>query len=100
MKMSEEGEGKENFIEKLNKSFTDFFGNIFGESGKEFIEEASEKIKDFSSEAIKKVMELSDDAFERFNLNENEQFIKARDSIEDVLKQFGLLKESDEEEEF
>ncbi|MCK4286081.1 MAG: hypothetical protein KAX18_07750 [Candidatus Lokiarchaeota archaeon] len=98
--MSEEGEGKENFIEKLNKSFTDFFGNIFGESGKDFIEEASAKIKDFSSEAIKKVMEFSDDALERFNLNENEQLIKARDSIEDILKQSGLLKESDEEEEF
>jgi len=98
--MSDEGEEKENFIEKLNKSFTDFFGNIFGESGRDFMEEASEKIKDFSSEAIKKVMEFSDDAIERLNLNENEQVIKARDSIEDVLKQAGLLKEDEEKEEF
>jgi hypothetical protein len=98
--MSDEGEEKDNFIEKLNKSFTDFFGNIFGESGRDFMEEASEKIKDFSSEAIKKVMEFSDDALERLNLNENEQVIKARDSIEDVLKQAGLLKEDEEEEEF
>jgi len=50
--------------------------------------------------AIKKVMEFSDDALERLNLNENEQVIKARDSIEDVLKQAGLLKEDEEEEEF
>ena len=100
MNMNDEGEGKENFIDKLNKSFTDLFGNIFGESGKDFIEEASEKIKDFSSEAIKKVMEFSDDALEKLNLNENEQLIKARDSIEDILKQTGFLKESDEEEEF
>jgi len=98
--MSEEGEEKENFIEKLNKSFTDFFGNVFGESGKDFIEETSEKIKDFSSEAIKKLMEFSDDALEKLNLNENEQLIKTRDSIEDVLKQMGLLKEDEEEEEF
>ncbi|MFX0022697.1 MAG: hypothetical protein ACFE9S_10245 [Candidatus Hermodarchaeota archaeon] len=98
--MSDEGEEKENFIEKLNKSFTDFFGNIFGESGRDFMEEASEKIKNFSSEAIKKVMEFSDDALERLNLNENEQVVKARDSIEDVLKQAGLLKEDEEEEEF
>ncbi len=98
--MSDEGEDKENFIDKLNKSFTDMFGNIFGESGKDFIEEASEKIKDFSSEAFKRIMEFSDDAIERLNLNENEQVIKARDSIEDVLKQAGLLKEDEEEEEF
>ncbi|MFX1316386.1 MAG: colicin-like pore-forming protein [Promethearchaeota archaeon] len=98
--MNEEGEEKENFIARLNKSFTDFFGNIFGESGREFIEETSEKIKDFSSEAIKKIMEFSDDAIEKLNLKENEQVIKARDSIEDVLKQAGLLKEDKEEEEF
>ncbi|MFX1391498.1 MAG: hypothetical protein ACFE9Z_15645 [Promethearchaeota archaeon] len=98
--MSDDGEEKENFIDKLNKSFTDMFGNIFGESGKDFIEEASEKIKDFSSEAIKKIMEFSDDTLERLNLNENEQIIKARDSIEDVLKQAGLLKEDEKEEEF
>jgi predicted urease superfamily metal-dependent hydrolase len=98
--MSDEGEKKENFIEKLNKSFTDFFGNIFGESGRDFIEETSEKVKDFSSEAIKKIMEFSDDALERLNLKENEQVIKARDSIEDILKQAGLLKEDKEEEEF
>jgi predicted urease superfamily metal-dependent hydrolase len=98
--MSDEGEEKENFIEKLNKSFTDFFGNIFGESGRDFIEETSEKVKDFSSEAIKKIMEFSDDALERLNLKENEQVIKARDSIEDILKQAGLLKEDEQEEEF
>ena len=98
--MSDEGEKKENFIEKLNNSFNEFFGSVFGESGKDFIEETSEKIKDFSSEAIKKIMEFSDDALEKLNLNENEQIIKARDSIEDMLKQAGLLKEDEEEEEF
>ncbi|MFW9968786.1 MAG: hypothetical protein ACFFDF_01215 [Candidatus Odinarchaeota archaeon] len=98
--MNDEGEEKENFIDKLNKSFTDFFGNIFGESGRDFIEETSEKVKDFSSEAIKKLMEFSDDTLERLNLKENEQVIKARDSIEDILKQAGLLKEDEEEEEF
>ncbi len=98
--MNDEEEKKDNFIENLNKSFTDFFGNVFGESGKDFIEETSEKIKDFCSGAIKKFMEFSDDTLERLNLNENEQIIKARDSIEDVLKQAGLLKEDEEEEEF
>ncbi len=97
--MSEEGEEKQNILDKLNKSFTDFVENTFGESGKNFIEETSEKIKEFSNTSIKKFMEFSDDLLEKLNLNENEQVIKARDSVEDLLKQTGLLVE-DEEEEF
>ena len=33
MIMSEEEE-KENLLDKLNNAFTDFVGNVFGESGK------------------------------------------------------------------
>jgi hypothetical protein len=98
--MIKEGEKKENFIENLNKQFTDFVGSVFGESGKDFIEETSEKVKEFSSEAIGKLMEFSDSMIEQLNLQENEQVIKTRDSVEDLLKQAGLLKESEEEEEF
>jgi hypothetical protein len=98
--MSDEEEREEqNILDKLNKSFTDFVENTFGESGKNFIEETSEKIKEFSNTSIKKFMEFSDDLLEKLNLNENEQVIKARDSVEDLLKQTGLLVE-DEEEEF
>ncbi|MFX0082744.1 MAG: hypothetical protein ACFE94_13420 [Candidatus Hodarchaeota archaeon] len=98
--MSEEGEEKENFIDKINNALIDFVGSVFGESGKDFIEETSEKVKEFSSEAIGKLMEFSDSMIEQLNLQENEQVIKARDSVEDLLKQAGLLKESEEEEEF
>ena len=46
--MSDEEEREEqNILDKLNKSFTDFVENTFGESGKNFIEETSEKIKEF-----------------------------------------------------
>ncbi len=98
--MSEEGEEKENFMEKINTAFVDFVGSVFGDSGKEFVEETQEKIKDFSSDAIKKFMEFSDSVIENLNLQENEQVIKTRDSVEDLLKQAGLLKEEEEEEEF
>ncbi len=98
--MSGEGEEKDNFIEKMNKSFADFVGSVFGESGKDFIEETADKVKDFSSGAIKKFVEFSDDIIEKLNLGDNEQVIKTRDSVEDLLKQAGLLKEDDEEEEF
>ena len=97
--MSEEEKSSDNILEKLNTSISDFAGQVFGESGKEFIEETSKKIKEFSSSSIKKFVEFSDSVLESLKLNENEQVIKARDSIEDMLKQAGLLKE-DEEEEF
>jgi len=96
---NEEGE-KENFIDKMNSALTDFVGSVFGESGRDFIEETSEKVKEFSSEAIGKLMEFSDSMINQLNLSDNDQVIKARDSVEDLLKQAGLLKESDEEEEF
>ena len=97
--MNDEGE-KENFIDKMNNAFVDFVGSVFGESGKDFIEETSEKIKEFSSDAISKFMEFSDSLIGSLNLQDNDQVIKARDSIEDLLKQSGFLKEDEEEEEF
>ncbi len=98
--MSEEGEEKQNIMDKLNSTFIDYVGNIFGDSGKEFIEDTSEKVKDFSSTSIKKFIEFSDSLLEKLNLHENEQVIKTKDSIEDMLKQVGILKEDEEEEEF
>jgi hypothetical protein len=100
MNMSDEGEEKENFIDKMNNALTDFVGSVFGESGRDFMEETSEKVKEFSSDAISKLMEFSDSMIDQLNLTDNDQVIKARDSVEDLLKQAGLLKESDEEEEF
>ena len=90
----------ENFIEKMNKSFASFVGSVFGDSGKDFIEETVEKVKDFSSQAIKKFVEFSDDVIEKLNLKDNEQVIKTRDSVEDLLKQSGFLKEDADEEDF
>jgi len=96
--MNEEGERKEKkLLDKLNDAFIDFVGGAFGESGKEFIEETSEKMKDFSSSSIKKFMEFSDSVLENLKLNENEQVMKARDSVEDLLKQAGLLEEDEED---
>lgn len=95
--MSEEGEEKKNFLDKLNNSFIEFVESTFGESGKNFIEETSEKVKEFSSSSIKKFMEFSDSMIEKLSLTENEQVIKTRDTVEDLLKQAGLLVEDEEE---
>ncbi len=94
--MSEEKSG--NFLDQLNKSFTDFVEKTFGESGKEFVEETSKKIKEFSSSSIKKFMEFSDSVLDNLKLKENEQVMKLRDSIEDMLKQGGFLEEDGEED--
>ena len=96
--MSEEGEEKkENVLDKLNTAFIDFVGGAFGESGKEFIEETSEKIKEFSSASIKQFMEFSDTVIDNLKLSENDQVMKMRDSVEDLLKQSGFLEEDEED---
>jgi len=84
-------------IDKLNKAFIDFVGGAFGESGKEFIEETSDKLKDFSTQSIKKFMEFSDSVLDNLKLSDNEQVMKARDTVEDLLKQAGLLEEDEED---
>ncbi len=96
--MNEESDDKkENILDKLNSTFVDFVGNAFGESGKDFIEDTSEKIKDFSSQSIKKFMEFSDSVLDNLKLTDNDQVMKMRDSVEDLLKQAGLLEEDEEE---
>ncbi|MGV9205222.1 MAG: hypothetical protein ACOC44_14515 [Promethearchaeia archaeon] len=97
--MSEfEEEKKENIVEKLNSTFVDFVGSVFGESGKDFVEDTQKKVQDFSSDSIEKFMAFSDDMLENLNLTQNENIMKTRDSIEDMLKQAGILKEEEEEE--
>jgi len=42
-------------------------------------------------------MEFSDTVIDNLKLNENEQVMKMRDSVEDLLKQAGLLEEDEED---
>lgn len=98
MSYEEEEQKDETFIDKLNSSFLDFVGNVFGDSGRDFVKDTQEKVNDFSSKSIKAFMDFSDSLIDSLNLKDNEQVIKARDSVEDMLKQAGLLKEEEEEE--
>lgn len=91
-------EDKKDFLGNLNNTFSEFVGQVFGESGNSFIEETSKKIKEFSSDSVKKFVEFADGLLDKLNLTENEQVMKARDSIEDMLKQAGFLKEDSEDE--
>lgn len=96
--MTYEEEKDETFIDKLNKSFLDFVGSVFGDSGKDFVKETQEKVEDLSSKSIKKFMEFTDSVLENLNLKDNEQVMKTKETVEDLLKQTGLLKEEEEEE--
>ncbi len=95
--MSEEEREDQGILDKLNSGFVEFVEKTFGESGRDFIEETSEKVKEFSSSSIKKFMEFTDSLLENLSLSENEQVIKARDSVEDLLKQAGLLTEDEDD---
>jgi len=97
--MAFEEEKKESFVDKLNSSIADFVGNLFGEDAKKSVMDAQEKVKDISAQTVTKLVEFSDSILESLKLNENEQVMKARDSIQDMLKQEGLLKEPEEEAE-
>ncbi len=96
--MSYEEERDETFIDKLNKSFLDFVGSVFGDSGKDFVKETQEKVEDLSSKSIKKFMEFTDSVLDSLNLKDNDQVMKTKETVEDMLKQAGLLKEEEEEE--
>ncbi|TXT54684.1 MAG: hypothetical protein BAJALOKI2v1_750018 [Promethearchaeota archaeon] len=93
-------EKKENVVDKLNNALLDFVGQTFGDSGRDFIEDTQDKVKELSSTSVKRFMDFSDSVIENLNLKDNDQVIKARDTVEDLLKQAGLLEEEFEEEEF
>jgi hypothetical protein len=93
-------EKKENVVDKLNNALLDFVGQTFGDSGRDFIEETQGKVKELSSTSIKRFMDFSDSVLDNLNLKENEQVVKARDTVEDLLRQAGLIEEDFEEEEF
>jgi len=75
MSYEEEEQKDETFIDKLNNSFLDFVGNVFGDSGRDFVKETQEKVNEFSSKSIKSFMDFSDSLIGSLNLKDNEQVI-------------------------
>lgn len=86
--MSEE---KEKVLDKIGNSLVDFVGNILGESAKEKVLDAKNKVKNISKDGLKKVLEFTDTVIGQLDLKENEQVKKARDKVEEVLKDQGLI---------
>ena len=84
-------EDKEKLLDKIGNSLVDFVGSILGESAKEKAVDAKEKLKNISNDGLKKVLEFTDTVIDQLDLEENEQVKKARDKVEEVLKDQGLI---------
>ena len=94
--MTEENE--KNTLEKLNEAFLDFTENVFGESGREFIEKTQKQVNEFNVAAIKAFVEFGDEILENTQLGENEMIQKSSNTVKDLLRQFNLLEEESEED--
>ena len=91
-------ENKKNTLEKLNEAFLDFTENVFGESGREFIEKTQKQVNEFNVAAIKAFVEFGDEILENTKLGENEVVRKSSDTVKDLLRQFNLLEEESEDD--
>ena len=94
--MTEENE--KNTLGKLNEAFLDFTENVFGESGREFIEKTQKQVNEFNIAAIKAFVEFGDQILENTKLGENETIQKSSNTVKDLLRQFNLLEEESEED--
>ena len=94
--MTEENE--KNTLGKLNEAFLDFTENVFGESGREFMEKTQKQVNEFNVAAIKAFVEFGDQILENTQLGENEMVQKSSNTVKDLLRQFNLLEEESEED--
>jgi polyhydroxyalkanoate synthesis regulator phasin len=87
--MSEEKEKA--LAQKLNDSFKDMVGKVFGDKGKEFIETIQKQTKEISGTAIKSFVDFTDKILESTKLKDKEIVKKSSDNVKDLLKQLGFL---------
>lgn len=86
--------------DKVTGAFTDLVEKLFGEKGKEFVNETKDKMEELSSSGVKKLLDFSDKVLETLNVQDNETVQKARQSLEDGLKDMGVIKDEPSEDEF
>ena len=91
-------EKEKNTLEKLNEAFLDFTENVFGESGREFMEKTQKQVNEFNVAAIKAFVDFGDQILENTKLGENEMVQKSSNTVKDLLRQFNLLEEESEED--
>lgn len=100
--MSDENEGnsKKNLLDNINDGLRDLVEKVFGESGSKFFDDTKDKVEEFSNQAAKKLFEFTDSVLDNLKLKDNETVMKARDTVEDMMKKAGIMKEEPDEEFF
>ncbi|MHA1731307.1 MAG: hypothetical protein ACTSU5_05155 [Promethearchaeota archaeon] len=86
--------------DKVQEAVSDVVEKLFGDKGKEFLDDVKDKAEELSSSASKSLLKLWDSVTESLKLNDNENVQKARETVEDGLKKIGLLKDELDEGEF
>ena len=89
---------KKNIFDDLNKAVLDLTGQVFGEKGKDFLKSAEYQIKEFNISALRAWVGFTDQILEDTKLGENELIKKSNDTVKDLLTQFGVLDEEDEDD--
>jgi hypothetical protein len=95
-----EGNNKKGFMDNINNGLRDLVEKVFGESGTKFFDDTKDKVEEFSNQAAKKLFEFTDSVLDSLKLKDNETVVKARDTVEDLLKKAGVMKEEPDEEFF
>ena len=89
---------KKNVLKSLNDAFLDFSEQVFGKSGKDFLESTQNQINEFNVSAIRSFVEFTDQMIEDTKLKDNELVQKSHSTVKDLLRQFGVLEEESEDE--
>ncbi|MHA1619414.1 MAG: hypothetical protein ACTSVZ_09035 [Promethearchaeota archaeon] len=95
--MSEEDK-RENLLEKINGAVLDMSEQVFGQKGREFVENTQYQMKEFNISAVRAWVNFTDKFLEDSKLIDNELVQKTNTTVKDLLKQFKVLEEDSEDD--
>ena len=85
-------------MDSINDGLRDLVEKVFGETGSKFFDDTKDKVEEFSNQAAKKLFEFTDSVLDNLKLKDNETVMKARDTVENLMKKAGIMKEEPDEE--
>ncbi|MCF2140902.1 MAG: hypothetical protein K9W44_12670 [Candidatus Lokiarchaeota archaeon] len=89
---------RKNLFDKLNQAVLDMTEQVFGQKGREFVENTQYQIKEFNISAIRAWVNFTDKFLEDSKLIDNEIVKKTSSTVKDLLKQLKILEEDSEED--
>ena len=97
MRMNEDNP-RENMLEKINTAVLDMTEQVFGQKGREFVENTQYQMKEFNISATRAWVNFTDKFLEDSKLIDNELIRKTHNTVKDLLKQFKVLEEESEDD--